>query len=281
MQTPHTFQDASRLVHSAFYRFVPLADPAALARRVRDLAAGLTGSIVIAPEGISGAVAGSPAGVDAFEGALEQDAAFSGLFHGMAFKRSACGSKPFRRLKVYCKPQLVAIDLPPVDTSSDSNAVHHATPEEWRQLLQRDDVVVLDNRNGFEYRLGRFRGAVDPGVTHFRDFLRYVETHAPEWKAQGKQVAMYCTGGIRCEKTGAWMLSQGVPVSLLDGGILHYFASMPDAQHDWDGECFVFDNRIALDTQLQETATTAEQVYAAEPDGAWRLARARRLDSGD
>jgi UPF0176 protein len=142
-------------------------------------------------------------------------------------------------------------------------------------------VVLIDNRNSFEYRLGHFHKAIDPQVAHFRDFAKFMQTHAAEWKAQGKRVAMYCTGGIRCEKTSAWMASNGLQVYQLEGGILNYFARMPDAERDWSGECFVFDNRIALDTQLQETTTTLEQVYEAEPDGAWRLERARRLMADD
>jgi UPF0176 protein len=105
--------------------------------------------------------------------------------------------------------------------------------------------------------------------------------NAPAWQAAGKRVAMYCTGGIRCEKTSAWMQDVGLDIYQLEGGILNYFQSMPDAARDFEGECFVFDNRIALDTQLQETGTTADQVYD-DPADAWRLARARRLDgSGD
>ena len=143
--------------------------------------------------------------------------------------------------------------------------------------LQRPDVVLLDNRNSFEFRLGRFRGAVDPRVANFRDFPAYVLAHAPAWAAAGQRVAMYCTGGIRCEKTSAWMRGLGIPVWQLEGGILNYFEQMPDADRDWDGECFVFDNRVALDTRLQETATRLEDVYTGSPDGAWRLARALRL----
>jgi UPF0176 protein len=139
--------------------------------------------------------------------------------------------------------------------------------------------VVLDNRNRFEFRLGRFKGAIDPQVSHFRDFPRFVEAHVPAWRAEGKQVAMYCTGGIRCEKTSAWMQGLGLTVHELQGGILNYFAGLPDAARDWQGECFVFDNRIALDTRLQQTTTSAETVYAGEPDAAWRLARAKRLDA--
>jgi len=140
-------------------------------------------------------------------------------------------------------------------------------------------VVVIDNRNSFEYRLGKFKSAIDPQVANFRDFPNYVEATAQAWKAQGKRVAMYCTGGIRCEKSSVWMREQGLDVFQLEGGILNYFQSMPDAEKDWDGECFVFDNRIALNTKLQETDTTLEQVYDAEPDGQWRIARARRLDA--
>jgi UPF0176 protein len=105
-----------------------------------------------------------------------------------------------------------------------------------------------------------------------------VQAHVAEWKATGKRVAMYCTGGIRCEKTSAWMREFDLPVYQLEGGILNYFKQLPDAERDWEGECFVFDNRIALDTKLQETSTTLEDVYVNEPDGEWRLNRARRLD---
>ena len=112
---------------------------------------------------------------------------------------------------------------------------------------------------------------------NFREFSEYVRQHVPGWQAAGKRVAMYCTGGIRCEKTSASMRDAGIELYQLEGGILNYFQAMPDAQRDWEGECFVFDNRIALDTRLQETATTAEDVYVTPAD-AWRLARARRLD---
>ena len=142
-------------------------------------------------------------------------------------------------------------------------------------------VVLLDNRNSFEYRLGRFQNAIDPQVTNFRDFPAYVQAHLDEWKAQGKRVAMYCTGGIRCEKTSAWMADLGMPVYQLEGGILNYFREMPDAERDWQGECFVFDNRVALDTRLQETDTTLDDVYTGEPDDQWRLERARRLGADD
>jgi UPF0176 protein len=259
----------SPLSHTSFYRFVPLAEPEAVAAWLRERAGPLLGSVLVAHEGVSGALAGEAAAVDDFERALHADARFTGT----AFKRSACHTPPFGRLAVHVKPEIVSVGVPYARASGDTQR----SPAEWRTLMARDDVVLLDNRNGFEFRLGHFKGAQDPGVRSFRDFPRYVLDHADAWKAEGRAVAMYCTGGIRCEKTAAWMQGLGLTVHELQGGILNYFQAMPDAERDWQGECFVFDNRIALDTRLQQTSTTAEQVYAGDPDGAWRLARAKRL----
>jgi UPF0176 protein len=182
---------------------------------------------------------------------------------------------------VHSRPEILALGLP--DDAAEVDAVGHigrqVSPERWRELLDDPGVVVIDNRNHFEVRLGRFRNAVDPLVRNFRDFPAYIEAQLPLWQAQGKQVAMYCTGGIRCEKTSAWLEQRGVEVLQLEGGILNYFARMPDAELDWAGECFVFDNRIALDTRLRETGTTAAQVYADDPQESWRLERALRLEA--
>lgn len=266
-------------VHSSFYRFVALAEPERIAQRLREISSRLGGNILVAPEGISAAIAGLPQDLADFEQALQQDEVFGGAFEGMWFKHSACATKPFTLIKVHTKPEIVAFGVPGVSGLPDPAKPNtHVPPEQWRELIQQPDVVLLDNRNSFEFRLGRFKGAVDPQVAHFRDFPAYVEAHADEWKSQGKKVAMYCTGGIRCEKTSAWMQEQGLEVYQLDGGIVSYFEAMPDAAADWDGELFVFDKRIAIDTKLQETATTAEQVYEGLPDEAWRLARAKRLD---
>ena len=267
---------AESLWHIAFYRFVTLTNPEAAATRLRELTRSLTGSILVAQEGINGVLAGPAVALDAFEHALIHDAALNGAFIGTVFKRSACKTAPFARMKVHCKKKLVAFGVVGVAPSSAASSV---SPQAWRELIAQDDVVVIDNRNSFEYRLGKFKSAIDPKVPNFRDFPKYVEANAPEWKAQRKRVAMYCTGGIRCEKASAWMRDQGLEVFQLDGGILNYFQTMPDAEKDWDGECFVFDNRIALDTKLRETETTLAQVYDGEPDGQWRIARARRLDA--
>jgi len=273
------------LLHSAFYRFAPLPDPAAAAQALRQLAQGLHGSIVVAAEGINGTVAGAPAQVQAFEAALQADSFAAGALRGMPFKHSACDGAPFGRMKVSVKPEIVALGLPALPDGTalpppDEHDASHLSPQAWRALLGRQDVVLLDNRNHFEFRLGRFRGALDPQVHNFRDFVAYVQAHAPAWRAAGRPVAMYCTGGIRCDKTAPWMRSLGLDVRQLDGGILNYFQALPDADRDWQGECFVFDRRLALDTHLRPSATTtAEQVFdPAHPDEAWRLQRAQRLN---
>ncbi len=276
--------DATPHIHSAFYRFTALNDPAAVAALLRELAQGLGGSIVVAGEGINGAVAGAAPAVQAFEAALQSPAVLGGVLSGMPFKRSACSVRPFGRLKVSVKPEIVALELPPEASTAelpDEQDASHLSPTAWRELLAKGEAVLLDNRNHFEFRLGHFHGAVDPGVNNFRDFVAYIQAQAPSWREAGRPVAMYCTGGIRCDKTAPWLRSLGLKVLQLDGGILNYFQQVDDADRDWQGECFVFDKRIALDTQLQVSGTQAEQVFDAQaPDEAWRLQRARRLQGG-
>ena len=270
--------EAMPLFHIAFYKFTPLADPDAVVLALRALTFDLLGSVLVAEEGINGVLAGTAAALDAFEQALTALPQADGGFAGMVFKRSGCRTAPFARIKIHRKEEIVALGVAQVDTVGRGGI--DVSPADWRALIAEDDVVVIDNRNSFEYRLGRFRNAIDPRVANFRDFSAFMAAHAPAWKAQGKRVAMYCTGGIRCEKTSAWMADAGLPIYQLEGGILNFLQSMPDAARDWQGECFVFDNRIALDSRLQETDTTAEQVYSS-PEDAWRLARARRLDAAE
>ena len=281
---------ATPLLHSAFYRFVPLADPSATAQALRALAQDLKGSIVVAHEGINGTVAGHPQAVAAFEAALQQDELLDGALRGMRFKHSGCSTEPFGRLKLSVKSEIVALGLPAPSGPGpgtgtgtplpppDEHDASHLSPQAWRELLARDDLVLLDNRNHFEFRLGHFKGALDPQVHNFRDFVAFVQAQAPAWRAAGRPVAMYCTGGIRCDKTAPWLRSLGLDVWQLEGGVLNYLQSVDDAHRDWLGECFVFDNRLALDSQLNETDTSADQVFdASQPDEAWRLQRARRL----
>jgi UPF0176 protein len=283
---------SATVYHIAFYKFAHLSQPDAVVERLRTLTQELLGSILVAQEGINGMLAGSAAQLDAFELAVQADeaadAVLKGAFKGMVFKRTVCNTQPFKRMKVHLKREIVPLGVEGVDAPGRIDEIHanDVPPREWRELIKREDVVLLDNRNSFEWRLGRFEGAIDPGVINFRDFPEYVKAHAEEWKREGKTVAMYCTGGIRCEKSSVWMQDMGLKVAQLQGGILNYFKEMPDAEKDWQGECFVFDNRVALDTKLQETATSVNDVYsdqdlqdaAQAEDARWRLARAKRLD---
>ena len=264
--------------HDAFYKFVTIEDADALVTHLRGITRNLLGSVLVAAEGINGMLAGSAQALDTFQTALMQDPRFQGKFAGMHFKRSPCITKPFKKLKIHRKAEIVPLGIEGIDATCRTGI--NVSPADWQKLIHEDDVVVIDNRNSFEHRLGRFKNSINPQVANFRDFPNYVKDHIQDWKMEGKRVAMYCTGGIRCEKTSAWMLDLGLPVYQLEGGILNYFIEMPDADKDWEGECFVFDNRIALDTHLQETGTTLEDVYDGERDGEWRLRRARLLGAG-
>ncbi|MEY4749329.1 MAG: hypothetical protein RIQ60_1543 [Pseudomonadota bacterium] len=289
MTTPTQARQTGSWQHSAFYRFAALPDPAATAAELRALGARLGapgrigGSLIVASEGVNGAVAGVRGAVAAFESALRLDPSFAAL-HGIVFKHSACDTPAYGRFSVSLKPALVAISLdegaPPGDQFGTLGAA------DWNALITRPDVLLLDNRNHWEFRLGRFRGAADPGVDLFSDFADRVREQAPAWRAAGTTVAMYCTGGIRCDRTAPWMRETlGLTVHTLRGGILGYLAEQAAQGRPgglWDGDCYVFDRRVALDARLQPTGRRPETVYdPARPDEAWRLQRALRLgDAG-
>ncbi len=269
------------LFHIAFYHFARLEQVQDALAQLQELTANLRGSILVATEGINGMLAGSGEQLDRFEQQFKSDNFVHGIFAQTIFKRTVCNTTPFHRMKIKARREIVPLGIDGIDAPGRISDIKRAdvSPEKWRELIQRDDVVVLDNRNSFEFQLGHFEGAIDPGVTNFRDFPEYVKAHAQQWKQEKKKVAMYCTGGIRCEKSSVWMQDLGLEVYQLEGGILNYFQAMDDAEKDWNGECFVFDNRVALDTRLSETATTVETVYANVPDGKWRLNRAKRLEA--
>ena len=262
--------------HIAFYRFVRLPDPNHVVDVVRELALPLLGAVLIAPEGINGTLAGSAAQLDAFETALSTDPRLGSFFLGMRFQRTKCLTAPFRRLKVHLKAEIVQIGVDDVDPNAALVGGTDVSPEDWDALIAREDVVLIDNRNHFEFQLGRFVGAIDPGVSRYQDFARFMTDNLPLWQAQGKKIAMYCTGGIRCEKTSAWLATQNLSAFQLQGGILNYLRVKDGADSTWDGACFVFDNRMALDKNLVEQGCAPESIYTA-PEDAWRLARAQRL----
>jgi UPF0176 protein len=257
------------LFHDAFYRFVRIDDPDAVTAHLETVAqnAGVLGTILLAEEGINGMLCGSVEQLQLVRDALELDSRFQNLF----YKRTDCSQQVFKRLKVRLKPEIVPLGIEGVDATKHKG--RDLSPLEWRELLKRDDVIVLDNRNSFEFELGHFKGAINPGVHHFRDFAEYMEAHLPEWQAQDKTVAMYCTGGIRCEKTSAWLAMRGIEILQLEGGILNYFQSLEDADQDYEGDCFVFDARELLDTKSQEVrdydvtrVTSVERLFATARD---------------
>lgn len=248
------------LWHDAFYRFVPIDDPDALCEQLETLCReqALLGSILIASEGINGMLAGSAEALDALRRSLGKDPRFA----TMLYKRSPCQTMPFERLKVKHKREIVALGVPQVDACARSGVL--LEPSAWQQLLGNPEVILIDNRNSFEVQLGRFRGAIDPGVDNFRDFASYAQDQLEHWR--GKPVAMYCTGGIRCEKASSWLMDLGLEVYQLEGGILNYFASIPNAERDFEGHCFVFDQRRLLDSHLQPVPEAQQLVDALEPE---------------
>jgi UPF0176 protein len=258
------------LVHSAFYQFVHISQPEELAVWLRKICDGINGSILVASEGINGTIAGTLPNIERFEDRLKHHT----LFERMAFKHSACTTPPFGLFRVHVKPEIVQMGVANVDAvQHQPNAV---SPQQWAELIEKDNIVLLDNRNRFEFDLGHFKGAINPDVSHFKDFPEYVEAHLPEWQAAGKKVAMYCTGGIRCDKTSAWLSEKGVDSFVLEGGILNFLNHQPGSSL-FEGDCFVFDNRLALNTKLEQSKINAEQVFANEPDAQWRIARAKKL----
>ena len=201
-------------------------------------------------------LAGEPDAVEAFLAAfVELDAGLE----QMPIKRSWSEQVPFKRLVVKIKPEIVTMRVDDVDPIARTG--HHLPPEQLRDWLRAgEEMVFVDVRNSFEYKLGTFKGAIDPLTRAFHEFPDVVRAHQEEWK--GSKVVMFCTGGIRCEKASSWMLEAAgfEQVYQLEGGVLNYFERIPDAHKDWEGELFVFDERVAVDTELKETSTTLSDV---------------------
>jgi len=226
---------------AALYRFTPVADPAATRAHLLEALAALEvrGTVLLAHEGINGTIAGTG---DAIDAALALIRALPGCV-GLDVKRSGAATMPFHRLKVRVKREIVTLGEPDADPTR--HVGHYVEPRDWNALVDDPDTVVIDTRNAYEIRVGTFAGAVDPGTATFRDFpawLRANRVHLAD-----KRVAMFCTGGIRCEKATALLIAEGVgDVHHLKGGILRYLEEVPAADSRWQGECFVFDERVAV-----------------------------------
>ncbi|CAN7580918.1 rhodanese-related sulfurtransferase [Pseudorhodoferax sp. LjRoot39] len=230
---------------ASFYCFATLPDCAALVEPLRALCAAqdVRGNILLAPEGINGSIAGQTEAVQTVLAHLRADPRLARL----AVRSAACAGVPLHRLKVRCKREIVTLGVPGLDPVGQTG--EHVPPAQWNGLLQRPDLVLLDVRNGYEVAVGSFDAAVDPGTAAFTDWPAWVQAQQqPGGLLHGKPpVAMFCTGGIRCEKASSLLLSQGFgAVYQLEGGILNYLEQVPPEHSRWRGECFVFDERVAV-----------------------------------
>ncbi len=235
------------IVVCALYKFVTLDDY----RELRDpLLAEMTrlevkGTILLAHEGLNGTIAGTRAGIDGVLAWLNADPRIAGIVYKETFENS----NPFYRTKVKLKKEIVTMGVDGIDPKHIVGT--YVKPQDWNALISRDDVVLIDTRNDYEYEVGTFKGAVNPNTKTFRELPQFVAENLDP--AKHKKVAMFCTGGIRCEKSTAYLKEQGFEeVYHLEGGILKYLEDVPEEDTLWEGECFVFDNRVTVNHQLEK-----------------------------
>ena len=227
---------------SAFYKFVALGDVAGLRAHLRAemSARGMKGTILVAPEGINGTISGVPAQLQSFLSVLRADPRFADL----VTKDAIAADHPFQRLKVKMKREIISFRRPEADPGVCVGT--YVAPQDWNALIRDPGVLVLDTRNAYEVAAGTFKGAVDPGTRSFGELPAFVGGHLDP--ARHRKVAMFCTGGIRCEKASAYLLAQGfAEVFHLQGGILAYLAQVPREDSLFEGECFVFDARETVE----------------------------------
>jgi UPF0176 protein len=232
---------------SAFYHFTRLDDPSALKAPLTEALAahGVRGTVLLASEGVNGTIAGPSAGIEA---AMDIMRALPGCA-ALDYKLSTAREMPFYRLKVRLKKEIVTLGVPGTDPTARVGA--YVAPEDWNALISDPDTIVIDTRNDYEVGIGTFEGAINPETVTFREFPAWFEKHRSEF--EGKKVAMFCTGGIRCEKATSYVLDQGIEdVFHLKGGILKYLEHVPEAESLWHGDCFVFDDRVAVGHGLRE-----------------------------
>ncbi|MCI4665217.1 MAG: rhodanese-related sulfurtransferase [Neomegalonema sp.] len=232
---------------AALYHFAPLPDPEARVERYRAEAAArdLSGTLLVAPEGVNGTLAGAPEKLRGFLALLRQDPLLAGLEH----KESTSTEPPFRRLRVRLKREIVSMGAPGV--VSDQSVAAYTSYDRWNELIREPGVMVIDVRNSYEIAIGKFEGAIDPETDSFREFPAWAEANYERMR-QAPAVAIYCTGGIRCEKAGAFLRDMGIDrLFQLKGGILKYLEHAPEQESAWEGGCFVFDERVSVGHGLE------------------------------
>jgi UPF0176 protein len=236
---------------AALYQFAALPDFRELREPLRAICAELRlkGSVLLAHEGINGTLAGNTEAISALVEELRCGTLFGGRLDNLELKFSAAAAMPFQRLKVRLKKEIVTLGDAGADPTRQVGT--YVEPADWNALIAAPDTLVIDTRNAFEVAMGTFDGAVDPGIRSFGQFKDFAARHLDPVKH--RRIAMFCTGGIRCEKASAYLLGRGFPeVYHLKGGILRYLEGIPEADSRWRGECFVFDDRIALGHGLSE-----------------------------
>lgn len=239
--------DTPTVVVCAMYKFVTLDNHEALRQPLLEEMQRLNvkGTLLLAREGINGTVAASREGIDALLSWLRRDERLQDI----SYKESFDSSNPFYRTKVKLKREIVTMGVEGIDPQRVVGT--YVKPADWNALISDPDVVLVDTRNDYEVDIGTFKGALDPKTKTFREFPQYVKDNLDP--AKNKKVAMFCTGGIRCEKSTAYLKEQGFDeVYHLEGGILKYLEDVPAEESLWEGECFVFDNRVAVNHQLEK-----------------------------
>lgn len=232
---------------AALYHFTRFDDISTIQGPLLDLckSRGVSGTLLLAPEGINGTIAGDRAGIDAV---IAHIRTLPGC-GSVEWKESTATAPPFHRMKVRLKREIVTMGQPDVDPATTVG--HYVAPADWNALIKSDDVVVIDTRNDYEVAIGTFDGAVDPQTKSFGEFPAWWEENKDRF--HNKKVAMFCTGGIRCEKSTNYLIGQGVEdVYHLKGGILKYLEEVPQDDSTWDGDCFVFDARVSVGHGLKE-----------------------------
>jgi UPF0176 protein len=239
----------SEITVAALYRFAVVADPDSVRTLLLGVCeqAGVRGTLIVASEGINGTIAGTAEGIEAVLSTIRALPGFASL----DVKYSTATAMPFYRLKVHHKQEIVTFGVPEADPNTRAGT--YVAAQQWNALIEDPETLVIDCRNTYETRIGTFEGAIDPGTDTFREFPEWFRANR-ETLMEGKQrVAMFCTGGIRCEKSTAFLRSEGLDeVYHLEGGILRYLETVDRDQSRWDGECFVFDQRVAVGHGLEQ-----------------------------
>ncbi|MDB4208636.1 rhodanese-related sulfurtransferase [Amylibacter sp.] len=237
----------TKVIVAALYHFTKFSDYKKLQDPLRKIcnSEGIKGSLLIAYEGINGTISGSRSGIDAVLKHIRSMPGCSDLEH----KESFASEIPFKRMKVKLKKEIVTMGQPHIDPTL--NVGNYIEPSDWNNLISQDDVIVIDTRNDYEVAIGSFDGAIDPETKSFGEFPEWWEENRSKY--QDKRVAMFCTGGIRCEKSTNFLLNEGVKdVYHLKGGVLKYLEEVPEKNSKWNGECFVFDSRVSVKHGLEE-----------------------------